>query len=63
MDTKKIYNTLINRVRNESTLEGLRQLESESDNLYEMGCLRGFQFRQIDLLIMERMITMEVKYD
>lgn len=57
---KKIYSTLINRVRNESTLEGLRKLEESNSNLYDNGCLQGFEFRQIDLLIIDKMIETEV---
>lgn len=58
MDTKKNYLEMINKVRNESTLEGLRKLEESSERLYNNDCLKGFEFRQIDLLIMEKIAVL-----
>ena len=60
MNTKENYKIMIEKVRNESTLEGLRKLEKSNDNLYNNGCLQGFEFRQIDLLIIDKIIEMEV---
>jgi hypothetical protein len=51
---------MIEKVRNESTLEGLRKLEKSNDNLYNNGCLQGFEFGQIYVLIIDKIIEMEV---
>lgn len=58
MDTKENYLAMIDKVRNESTLEGLRKLEESSERLYNNDCLKGFEFRQIDLLIMEKIAVL-----
>jgi len=59
MDAQENYKVMIEKVRNESTIEGLRKLEKSNDNLYNNGCLQGFEFRQIDLLIIDKIIEME----
>lgn len=58
MDTKENYLAMIDKVRNESTLEGLRKLEESNERLYNNDCLKGFEFRQIDLLIMEKIAVL-----
>lgn len=52
--TKETYQIMIEKVRKESTLEGLKKLEKSNTRLYENCCLEGYQFRQIDLLIMDK---------
>ena len=48
------YLQMIKKVRKESTMEGLKKLEESNTRLYDNGCLEGYQFRQIDLLIMDK---------
>ena len=59
MNTKENYKIMIEKVRNESTLEGLWRLEESNSNLYDNGCLQGFEFRQIDLLIMDKIAKID----
>jgi len=60
MKTKENYKVMIEKVRNESSIEGLRKLEKSNDNLYNNGCLQGFEFGQIYVLIIDKIIEMEV---
>ena len=51
---KENYQIMIEKVRKESTMEGLKKLEESNTRLYDNGCLEGYHFRQIDLLIMDK---------
>ena len=58
MDTKENYLAMVERIRNESSIEGLRKLEESNERLYNNDCLKGFEFRHIDLLIMEKIAVL-----
>jgi hypothetical protein len=58
MNYKENYQAMIERVKKANTIEQLKKLEKSNDNLYNNYCLKGFQFRQIDLLIVDKIIKL-----
>ena len=60
-DAKEKYQAMLEKVRNESTIDGLWKLEKANSNLYDNGCLQGFEFRQIDLLILDKMVELKIE--
>ena len=58
MNYKENYQAMIERVKKAKTIEQLKKLEKSNDNLYNNYCLKVFQFSQIYLLIVDKIIKL-----